>query len=199
MVNNVEYAISEMISNRNTSYAYVIREGKFNILFKDTDIWHVIERFGNFWLTNWFLNKNYKQIIGAEYLSYKLHFYSGIEDRMNIVIQRCVEHGVAQYLVAKNKRLLSGSRLKDQEIISTTMQPVSLSDMQDTYLLYALGITLSSIIFLAERIIFWKMNQIKNNRVKLNWYSKLRGECFKKENIKELTVDTQYLILWVLH
>lgn len=42
----VEHLISQMISDGNTSNAYVIREGKFNILFKDTDQWHIIERFG---------------------------------------------------------------------------------------------------------------------------------------------------------
>ncbi|KAJ6643882.1 hypothetical protein Bhyg_08847 [Pseudolycoriella hygida] len=41
------YEISAMIQSRNTSYAYVIRESKFNVLFSnDRDTWHVIERFG---------------------------------------------------------------------------------------------------------------------------------------------------------
>lgn len=45
-----EYEISDMIAERNTSNAYIIREGKFNIMFREDDnIWQVIERFGR-WL-----------------------------------------------------------------------------------------------------------------------------------------------------
>lgn len=40
-----------MISKRNTSYSYVIREGKFNILFgNDDNVWHIIQRFGNIYI-----------------------------------------------------------------------------------------------------------------------------------------------------
>lgn len=37
-----------MINNQNMSNAYVIREGKFNVMFKDNDNWHIMERFGTF-------------------------------------------------------------------------------------------------------------------------------------------------------
>ncbi|KAJ6643156.1 hypothetical protein Bhyg_08112, partial [Pseudolycoriella hygida] len=43
----MHHEISDMIQSRNLSYAYVIGESKFNILFSnDKDAWHVIERFG---------------------------------------------------------------------------------------------------------------------------------------------------------
>ncbi|KAJ6643159.1 hypothetical protein Bhyg_08115, partial [Pseudolycoriella hygida] len=59
------YEISDMIQSKNTSYAYAIREGKFNILFSN-------DRF------------------------------AAIEDRMNKLVQRCVNHGLVKYLVEIN-------------------------------------------------------------------------------------------------
>lgn len=45
-----EYTVSEMIAKRNTSNAYIIREGKFNSLFSgESDVWHIIQRFGKFY------------------------------------------------------------------------------------------------------------------------------------------------------
>ncbi|KAJ6647652.1 Cytochrome P450 6d1 [Pseudolycoriella hygida] len=126
---SISYDISDMIQRRNRRYAYVIRESKFNILFsKDKDAWHVIERFG------------------YEHLSYKLRKFSLIEDRMNTIIQRCVDHGIVKYLKEKNKRILIGikptEQTKDNEAISTNVKPLSLSDMKNSFLLAALGLLL---------------------------------------------------------
>ncbi|KAJ6643158.1 hypothetical protein Bhyg_08114, partial [Pseudolycoriella hygida] len=111
----ISFEISDMIANRNTCYAYVIRESKFDVLFReDKDIWHVIERFG------------------FEYLSYKLRLYSLIEERMNTLLQRCVNHGIVKYLKEKNKRLLigvkPGEESKEKEVISSNVEPLSFSD-----------------------------------------------------------------------
>ncbi|KAJ6643886.1 hypothetical protein Bhyg_08851 [Pseudolycoriella hygida] len=137
------FEISDMIASQNTSYAYVIRESKFNVLFSnDKDVWHIIERFG------------------FEYLSYKLHFFPSIEDRMNTLIQRCVDHGIVKHLVEKNKRLLTGikqsERTNDKEIISSNVNAISISDMANTFLLFALGLVLSTITVIAEKVYFAK-------------------------------------------
>ncbi|KAJ6643877.1 hypothetical protein Bhyg_08842 [Pseudolycoriella hygida] len=137
------YEISDMIANRNTSYAYAILESKFNVLFSnDRDIWHVIERFG------------------YEHLSYKLRYFGAIEDRMNTLVQRCVNHGIVKYLVEKNKRLVTGikptEQTKDKEVISSNVEPLSLSDIRNSFLLGAVGLVLSAITFMAEKIYFVK-------------------------------------------
>lgn len=90
-----------------------------------------------------------------------------MEDRLNIVLQRCVEHGIVKYLVAKNKRLLSGSRPNDQKVISTIVKPVSVSDMKDSFLLFAVGIVLSAITFIIEKIYFWNSYHTNRMRFKL--------------------------------
>ncbi|XP_037048569.1 uncharacterized protein LOC119083053 [Bradysia coprophila] len=143
LVNTVEFVVTEMIASQNFSNAYVIREGKFDILFKDTDDWHVLERFG------------------VEYLSYKLLFGWGMEHRMNELVQRCVDHGITKYLIAENKRILGGSRVENLEKrggipVPTNVKPVSFSDVRDTFEMYAIGMTLSSIGFIVEKIVFWK-------------------------------------------
>ncbi|KAJ6643887.1 hypothetical protein Bhyg_08852 [Pseudolycoriella hygida] len=137
------YDISDMIASRNTSYAYVIPESKFNILFSDDEeIWHIIERFG------------------FEYLSYKLSMFPSMENRMNTLIQRCVDHGIVKHLVEKNKRLLTGTkqseRSNDKEMISSNFNAISISDVVNPFLLFALGLVLSTITFIAEKIYFAK-------------------------------------------
>lgn len=72
---------------------------------------------------------------------------------MNNIIQRCVEHGIVNYLVAKNKRILTGSRTTDHEIISNIVKPVSASEIQNYLLLYYAGKLLSLIIFIVEVIL----------------------------------------------
>ncbi|KAJ6643880.1 hypothetical protein Bhyg_08845 [Pseudolycoriella hygida] len=118
----IPYEISDMIQSRNTSYAYAIRESKFNVLFSnDRDVWHVIERFG------------------YEHLSYKLHFFSSIENRINTVIQRCVNHGIVKYLKEKNMRLLTGikpnEQIKDKNEISSNVGRLSVNDLTHPFLL----------------------------------------------------------------
>ncbi|KAJ6643869.1 hypothetical protein Bhyg_08834 [Pseudolycoriella hygida] len=137
----LSFEISEMIANRNTTYAYVIRESKFDILFSnDKDVWHVIERFGD------------------EHLSYILRFYTPLEDTMNTLLQRCVNHGIVKYLKEKNKRLIIGIKpeqeRKEKEVISSNWKPLSLSDMTNSFLLGALGLLCSVITFIAEKIYF---------------------------------------------
>ncbi|KAJ6643872.1 hypothetical protein Bhyg_08837 [Pseudolycoriella hygida] len=141
------YEISDMIQNRNTNTAYVIRESKFNILFSnDKDHWHVIERFG------------------YEHLSYKIHLLSAIEHRMNDLIQRCVNHGIVQYLVEKNKRLLTGIDQRDQpKHDRVNVEPLSISDMRSAFFLFAFGLILSAATFLAEKLYFAKF-QCKSGR-----------------------------------
>lgn len=154
----MEHLISDMIASGNTSNAYVIREGKFNILFKDNDIWHVIERFGNCFLS-WLSHFKYCfffffHLPGYEYVSYKLHFYSAIEDRMNNLTQRCVEHGIIKYLLAKNQRILSGTMTEIPKFVPTIVKPVFVTDMRELFLIYAVGIVISLITFIAEKIYF---------------------------------------------
>ncbi|KAJ6643874.1 hypothetical protein Bhyg_08839 [Pseudolycoriella hygida] len=122
----ISYEISDMIQYRNTEGAYVINERKFNILFgNDKDVWHVIERFG------------------TEHLSYRLRLFSSLEDRMNTMVQRCINHGIIKYLIDKNKRLITGIKpsghFKEREVISSNVEPLSLSDMRNSFLLGALG------------------------------------------------------------
>lgn len=161
-----EYMISEMIYNRNTSYAYVIREGKFNILFSnDDDIWHVIERFGKLFTNiKRRISKALNTFVGFEYLSYKLRLFSPLEDRMNTVVQRCVDHGIIKYLVAKNKRLLTGIRPKDKGVVSTIAKPISVGDMKEPFSLFALGIALSTITLIVERIYYGRKRSIEQKR-----------------------------------
>ncbi|KAJ6643876.1 hypothetical protein Bhyg_08841 [Pseudolycoriella hygida] len=137
------YEISDMIESRNTNYAYVIRESKFNVLFSNhKDHWHVIDRFG------------------YEHLSFKLHFFAIIEDRLNTLIQRCVNHGIVKYLVEKNKRLLTGIKAgeqnNDKQMISSNVEPLSFSDVRNSFLLGALGLVFSAVAFFAEKIYFAK-------------------------------------------
>ncbi|KAJ6641349.1 hypothetical protein Bhyg_06286 [Pseudolycoriella hygida] len=145
------YDIAVMIETRNTENAYVIEESKFNFLFgNDKDIWHVVERFG------------------YHHLSYKLLRLWHLENRMNTLVQRCVEHGIDKYLKEKNKRLLSGIKhreeTKDKELLSTNVKSLSLSDMTNSFLLGALGLLLSAVTFAAEKICF----AIRNRKRRLN-------------------------------
>ncbi|KAJ6641350.1 hypothetical protein Bhyg_06287 [Pseudolycoriella hygida] len=130
-----------MIQSGNTENAYVIEEGKFNFLFgNDKDTWHVLERFG------------------FHHLSYKLRRYWHLESRMNTLLQRCVENGIIRHLKEKNKRLLTGintgQETTDKEVISSNVQPLSLSEMTNSFLLGALGLLLSTATFIAEIIYF---------------------------------------------
>lgn len=84
---------------------------------------------------------------------------------MNNILQRCVEYGIVSYLVAKNERDLTGSRPKVAKVNSTVVKPVVVSEMHDPFLLFALGIILSSITFIVEVIYFRKCS--KRNSTKL--------------------------------
>lgn len=110
----------------------------------------------------WFFYK-FDTTSGFEHLSYKLRLFSAVEDTMNTVLQRCVDHGIISYLVAKNRRLLSGTQYNYNNVIATAYNPLTISDMQNLYLLYALGIVLSTITLIAENI-YCQINMIMNQR-----------------------------------
>ncbi|KAJ6641351.1 hypothetical protein Bhyg_06288 [Pseudolycoriella hygida] len=135
------HEITDVIQSGNTENAYAIEENKFNFFFSnDKDTWHVVERFG------------------FHHLSYKLRHYWHLENRMNTLLQRCVEHGIVKYLKKKNKRLLtgikSGRETTDKQVISPNVQPLSFSDMTNSFLLGALGLLLSAVTFIAELMYF---------------------------------------------
>ncbi|KAJ6643871.1 hypothetical protein Bhyg_08836 [Pseudolycoriella hygida] len=109
----ISHEISDMIANSNTNYAYAILESKFDVLFgNNKDVWHVIERFGH------------------EHLSYKLKILSIFENRMNTMIQRCVDHGIVKYLKEKNKRLLVGIKPGQEKKEKESFSPSRLRQMK---------------------------------------------------------------------
>ncbi|KAJ6643878.1 hypothetical protein Bhyg_08843 [Pseudolycoriella hygida] len=64
-------------------------------------------------------------------------------NRLNIVVQRCVSHGIVKYLVEKNKRFVTGilkPNEETKEMISSNVEPLSISDMRNSFLLGALGL-----------------------------------------------------------
>lgn len=67
-------------------------------------------------------------------------------------MQRCVDHGIVKYLVEKNKRQLSGVRPKEQKIAPAEVKAISVADLKNQFFLFALGIVLSTVTFLVEKI-----------------------------------------------
>ncbi|KAJ6643883.1 hypothetical protein Bhyg_08848, partial [Pseudolycoriella hygida] len=79
-----------------------------------------------------------------EHLSYKVHFFAAVENPINTVIQRCVNHGIVKYLKEKNMRLLTGIKPSDKKRMTSNVEPLSVNDMKHSLFLLAVGLALSA-------------------------------------------------------
>lgn len=86
-------------------------------------------------------------------MSYKLWFANFFINRFNIIVQRLVEHGIIAYLKEENKRIM---RLEDHHadrVIAHAVNPVSLNDIQDTFLIFFGGLLIASLSILIECLV----------------------------------------------
>lgn len=82
-------------------------------------------------------------------MSYKIWYGNFLINRFNAIIQRLVEHGIIAYLKEENKRIM---RLEDHRSNhrKNTVNPVSLNDVHDTFLILLVGILIAFFSILIE-------------------------------------------------
>lgn len=86
-------------------------------------------------------------------MSYKLWYANFLINRFNVIVQRLVEHGIIAYLKEENKRILRLEEHRSDRVIANTVNPVSLHDIQDTFLILFAGLLIASLSILIEHLV----------------------------------------------
>lgn len=84
-------------------------------------------------------------------------------NRFNGMIQRLVEHGIVAYLKEENKRILRSKGYREKKLIWSSVDSVSVHEVQPIFLILLIGSLLAVFSLLVEYVIVAYTTKLQNN------------------------------------